>query len=149
MEIQTPLLLDGYKLGHVFQYPKDTTMVYSNLTPRSSRTGLQGVVAFGFQYFIQEYLINQFNRTFFWRPKDDVLAEVLRVHGAESVDLFVTHGIFSKGRQLKGIDEIYLTDSFNGMVRPKGGTRTDSTFCTCTWGGMPFDDHRENCPKAG
>ena len=29
MKIQTPLLLDGYKVGHIFQYPKDTTMVYS------------------------------------------------------------------------------------------------------------------------
>ncbi len=78
MKIQTPLLLDGYKIGHVFQYPKDTTLVYSNLTPRSSRTGISGVVAFGFQYFVEEYLVRQFNETFFARPKDEVVAEYQR-----------------------------------------------------------------------
>ncbi len=78
MKIQTPLLLDGYKIGHVFQYPPDTTMVYSNLTARSSRTGINKVVAFGFQYFVEEYLIRQFKETFFDRPKDEVLAEYQR-----------------------------------------------------------------------
>ncbi len=70
MKIQTPLLLDGYKIGHVFQYPADTTLVYSNLTPRSSRTGITGVVAFGFQYFVEEYLIRQFKETFFSQSLD-------------------------------------------------------------------------------
>ncbi len=40
------------------------------------------------------------------------LAKVLREAGAISVDLFVTHGIFSKGRELEGIDTIYSTDSY-------------------------------------
>lgn len=39
-------------------------------------------------------------------------AAVLREAGAKSVSLFVTHGIFSKGLPLKGIDRIYTTDSF-------------------------------------
>ncbi len=78
MKIQTPLLLDGYKLGHVFQYSPDTTLVYSNLTARSSRTGIKEVVAFGFQYFVEEYLIRQFKETFFDRPKAEVLAEYQR-----------------------------------------------------------------------
>ena len=59
------LLKDGYKVGHVFQYPKDTTLVYSNLTPRSSRTTEDKVVAFGFQYFVLEYLKRRFDRYFF------------------------------------------------------------------------------------
>ena len=87
------------------------------------------------------------------------LAKVLRAAGAKSVDLFVTHGIFSKGRVLEGIDEIYSTDSFQGKVWPKDGTRTTydwpgvkpwpatSGFCTCTWGGQPHDEHRVTCPK--
>ncbi len=37
MKILPVLLKDGYKVGHVFQYPPDTTRVYSNLTPRSTR----------------------------------------------------------------------------------------------------------------
>lgn len=33
-----PLLLtDFYKVGHRLQYPKNTTLVYSNFTPRKSR----------------------------------------------------------------------------------------------------------------
>lgn len=52
------LLVDGYKVGHYFQYPQDTEYVYSNFTPRKSRTGKdKGVVFFGLQYFIAEYLI--------------------------------------------------------------------------------------------
>ncbi|KKK63746.1 hypothetical protein LCGC14_2991170, partial [marine sediment metagenome] len=76
------------------------------------------------------------------------LAEILRVHGADSVDLFVTHGIFSKGRALKGITNIYSTDSFNGVIHPKDDIRTMEgwPFCTCTWGGKPQDGHRSTCP---
>lgn len=73
------LLKDGYKVGHPFQYPKDTTLVYSNLTPRKSRVeGIDGVVAFGFQYFVLEYLVNQFRENFFDRPKDEVVRQYKR-----------------------------------------------------------------------
>jgi ribose-phosphate pyrophosphokinase len=40
------------------------------------------------------------------------LAKELRSRGAKSVNLFVTHGIFSKGLPLEGIDTIYTTDSY-------------------------------------
>ena len=30
-------LIDFYKVGHVSQYPPDTTQVWSNWTPRSTR----------------------------------------------------------------------------------------------------------------
>ncbi len=69
------LLVDGYKVGHVFQYPKDTELVYSNLTPRKGRSGQDtAVVFFGLQYFIQEYLITQFNENFFAKPEQQVMA---------------------------------------------------------------------------
>lgn len=68
------LLVDGYKVGHVFQYPQDTEFVYSNFTPRKSYTGKStGVVFFGLQYFLQEYLIRQFNENFFSRPEAEVM----------------------------------------------------------------------------
>lgn len=68
------LLCDGYKVGHIFQFPKDTTLVYSNFTPRKSRVeGVPGVIAFGFQYFVKEYLIDQFARNFFQKSKDSVI----------------------------------------------------------------------------
>jgi nicotinamide phosphoribosyltransferase len=73
------LLVDGYKVGHVFQYPKDTEFVYSNLTPRKSRTGIDTeVVFFGLQYFVQEYLIRQFNEHFFSQPEEQVMAQYRR-----------------------------------------------------------------------
>lgn len=40
------------------------------------------------------------------------LAKELRSKGAKKVYLFVTHGIFSKGPHLEGIDHIYATDSY-------------------------------------
>lgn len=72
-----PLLLtDAYKIGHVFQYPKGTTLVYSNLTPRKSRMpGVDKVVFFGLQNFIKEYLIKQFSEHFFNRPEAEVVEE--------------------------------------------------------------------------
>ncbi|PZF71653.1 nicotinate phosphoribosyltransferase [Taibaiella soli] len=73
------LLKDGYKVGHKFQYPEGTTLVYSNLTPRKSRDkGIEEIVFFGLQYFIKEYLIEQFNTNFFQRPKDEVLKTYAR-----------------------------------------------------------------------
>lgn len=39
------------------------------------------------------------------------LAKELRAKGAKSVNLFVTHGIFSKGLPLEGIDRVFTTDS--------------------------------------
>lgn len=71
-----PLLLkDGYKVGHKFQYPDGTTLVYANLTPRKSRDEqVDTVLFFGLQYFIKEYLLNQFDEQFFKRPKAEVLA---------------------------------------------------------------------------
>jgi len=75
MRSQMPILLkDGYKVGHRPQYPSDTLLVYSNMTPRKSRIdGVGGVVTFGMQYFIQEYLLDQFAEGFFNKPKDDIM----------------------------------------------------------------------------
>jgi nicotinamide phosphoribosyltransferase len=75
MEITPILLKDGYKVGHIFQYPSDTIEVYSNLTPRNSRRGddsLGGVVFFGLNYFIKEYLLDQFEKNFFGKSRDEI-----------------------------------------------------------------------------
>lgn len=76
----SPILLkDGYKVGHKFQYPDNTTLVYSNLTPRKSRQDdISEIVFFGMQYFLKEYLIRQFNEHFFQLPKDEVLRQYRR-----------------------------------------------------------------------
>lgn len=57
MELNFLNLIDFYKAGHKFQYPKGTNLVFSNFTPRKSRiSGMQSIVFFGLQYFIKEYL---------------------------------------------------------------------------------------------
>jgi nicotinamide phosphoribosyltransferase len=74
------LLCDFYKVSHKNQYPKGTELVYSTWTARTSRIGnIQEVVAFGFQAFIKEYLIDYFNVHFFGRAKEEVTSEYKRV----------------------------------------------------------------------
>lgn len=59
------LLTDGYKVDHRRQYPKETTKVVSNFTPRTSRVdGVTHVIWFGKQYFIKKYIIEEFNNWF-------------------------------------------------------------------------------------
>lgn len=84
MQNKPHLALDGYKVGHKFQYPQGTEYVYSNLTARSSSHAKVSkffdnkVVFFGLQGFIKEYLIDSWNEGFFKRPKDVVVAEYKR-----------------------------------------------------------------------
>jgi nicotinamide phosphoribosyltransferase len=76
-----PLLLtDGYKTGHHQQYPKGTTLVYSNFTPRSNKYGPKGadnVVSFG-QQMIMKQIHEAFQNEFFSKPKDEVCGEMKR-----------------------------------------------------------------------
>ncbi|MFT3705964.1 MAG: nicotinate phosphoribosyltransferase [Agriterribacter sp.] len=79
MKVSPLLLKDGYKVGHKFQYPEGTTLVYSNLTPRKSRNPeFNEIIFFGLQYCIKEYLLAQFNESFFNRPKEEVVKEYAR-----------------------------------------------------------------------
>jgi nicotinamide phosphoribosyltransferase len=75
-----PLLLtDGYKVDHRRQYPDGTTLVYSNWTPRKSRIAdIDSVVFFGLQYFLKKYVIHDFNKYFFNKPKEEVLKKYAR-----------------------------------------------------------------------
>ncbi len=75
-----PLLLtDGYKVDHRRQYPENTTLVYSNWTPRKSRLeNVNRVVLFGLQYFIKKYIIEDFNQNFFKQPKEEILKKYAR-----------------------------------------------------------------------
>lgn len=73
------LLCDFYKIGHPDQYPDKTEYVFATWIPRTSRLAFADkVVAFGFQAFIKEYLIDYFNDNFFSRPVDEVAAEYSR-----------------------------------------------------------------------
>jgi nicotinamide phosphoribosyltransferase len=71
-------LIDFYKVGHVSQYPEDTTQVWSNWTARSSRVPTQKhVVFFGLQYFIKKILFTEWDKYFFYRPLSSVIGEYL------------------------------------------------------------------------
>ena len=76
-----PLLLtDGYKTGHHQQYPKGTSLVYSNFTPRSNKYAPKGcdqVVSFG-QQMIMMQIHEAFQNEFFSKPKDEVCGEMKR-----------------------------------------------------------------------
>jgi len=70
MNINPFLLTDYYKVGHVFQYPDKTELVYSNLTPRNSRLkDIDEMVFFGLQYFTKEYLVKYFTDNFLHSQK--------------------------------------------------------------------------------
>lgn len=74
-----PLLLDGYKLDHRRQYPKNARLVFSNMTPRGSRVeGVDAVVFFGLQYFLKEYVIKNWNESFFSQPIEAVIKKFNR-----------------------------------------------------------------------
>lgn len=79
------LSADFYKVGHVFQYPANTTEVYSNLTARSNKhaPSIEGVkinkVLFaGLQAYLKGFLVDSFNDHFFSVPKEKVIAEYNR-----------------------------------------------------------------------
>lgn len=74
------LLADFYKIGHISLYPKNTSLVFSNLTARKTRRKdyNEGIIFFGLQYFIKEYLIRQWNENFFHQPKEKVVNDYVR-----------------------------------------------------------------------
>ncbi len=74
------LLCDFYKVSHKNQYPKGTELVYSTWTARTTRLEhIDEVVAFGFQSFIKQYVIEYFNEHFFAKTKEEVVEEYKRV----------------------------------------------------------------------
>lgn len=71
--------IDGYKVDHRRQYPAGTEVIVSNLTARKTRrTTASPMVFFGLQYFVQEYLIDSWQRDFFQQPCEQVLAKFNR-----------------------------------------------------------------------
>lgn len=91
-----PHQIDFYKASHHEQYPKGTEYVYSNLTARSGNhsnvRNSKGVVFIGLQLFIKDYLINEWNETFFNQPKDIVVEKYKRrISIALNKDVDVIH----------------------------------------------------------
>lgn len=91
--IVNPLhLTDFYKVGHKFQYPEGTELVFSNLTPRGSRIeGIDEVVFFGLRYYAQEYLKKQWNANFFNLHKEDAVQQYVNRTTAAGLPVPVDH----------------------------------------------------------
>ena len=85
IEYFAPLMLDSYKLNHHEQYPKGTTEVYSNFTARSGKHSNipkgKGVVFFGLQLFLLDYLIEDWSNHFFNVPKSEALETYSKYSG--------------------------------------------------------------------
>lgn len=71
------LMCDFYKLSHRAQYPEGTETVYTTWIPRGTRIPAiqDGVVAFGFQGFTYEFLLDYMEDNFFKRPIEEIKAE--------------------------------------------------------------------------
>lgn len=80
MIINPHTLIDGYKLDHRRQMAPGVTKVFANFTPRKSyrKVKTNGIVWFGLQYLVKEYLIKQWNERFFGQPLDQVIARYTR-----------------------------------------------------------------------
>jgi nicotinamide phosphoribosyltransferase len=113
---------DFYKIGHVFQYPKGTTKVYSNLTARSDKYTIckdspyydYRIVFFGLQYYIKSYLVDSFNETFFNVPLEKILTDYKKRMdtslGKDSISMHhieVLHILGYLPIEIKAIDEGY------------------------------------------
>ena len=86
---------DSYKIDHRQQYAPGTSLIYSNFTARSGKnqnTPTDGVVFIGLQHFIVDYLIEDWNQTFFYKPIEKVVAKYQkRVRGILGFEIDVDH----------------------------------------------------------
>jgi nicotinamide phosphoribosyltransferase len=78
-------LADFYKTGHPAMYPRETTKLVANFTPRSAKYAPvlpqfydNKIVWFGLQGFIKEYFLGVFQREFFQAPKAEALRKYKR-----------------------------------------------------------------------
>ena len=76
-------LEDFYKFGHVTQYDKNITQIWSNWTPRYTlrQSKPEGVVFVGLQRFMVEWLQENFRDTFFNKPLASILAQYRELFG--------------------------------------------------------------------
>lgn len=78
-KLNPALSLDFYKTGHYKQYPADTELIVTNLTPRKSRIdGITHVVNFGMQKVVVD-LHYDWHSEFFSKPKDEVCESYMRI----------------------------------------------------------------------
>lgn len=96
MRLDPILYIDGYKVGHKFQYHPKTEIVFSNLTPRSNKRAItlpefldDEIVWVGISAEVQ-IMVEDFKKNFFDRNVEDVVEKYKRrmdmYLGPDSVD---------------------------------------------------------------
>ena len=84
MKLFAPHATDFYKVGHVFQHPENTQLMYANMTARSDRLAKMlpdfdhKVVVAGIQGTLSWFLRDLWNETFFHVPKEKAIKKYLR-----------------------------------------------------------------------
>jgi nicotinamide phosphoribosyltransferase len=113
MENNPLLMTDGYKTSHHNMYPKGTTLVYSNFTPRNVKymdEQAKDIVVFGIQYTMK-YIHELYNKNFFNRKKSDVIGEAKSYYSSYlGTDYDVSHfeSLYDLGYlpiNVKGLEE--------------------------------------------
>ena len=100
------LLVDAYKVNHNRMYPEGMTKLYSNLTPRKSRIkGINSVVVFGMQHFVQKYLIDMFNKEFFLKDISDIIVEYKEENNIEVGHILKLHKLGYLPLHIKALPE--------------------------------------------
>jgi len=114
MKNMNPLLMiDGYKSSHQNMYPKGTTLVYSNFTPRNVKymhERAKDIVVFGLQYTMR-YVHELYEENFFNVEKDVVIGEAKKYYSSylganyDTTHFEKLHDLGYLPIQVKGIEE--------------------------------------------
>lgn len=107
MRLDPILYIDGYKVGHKFQYHQDTSVVFSNLTPRSNKRAItlpefndDEILWVGISAEVQ-IMLEDFQANFFNRNVEDVVTKYKRrmdqYLGPDSVDTQHIHDLHELG----------------------------------------------------
>lgn len=84
MDIMSLLLSDTYKHTHPRMYPRNLTKLVSYLTPRKNMSpAFPTMVFYGLQPFIQDFLVDNFNKNFFSKSAEEVRAEYEHYMGVQ------------------------------------------------------------------
>lgn len=137
--IEPAMLIDFYKPGHMMQYPKGTSKILANFTPRSARLAPvlkelfdNKLVWFGLQGFIRETLIDMFNRDFFNADKATAVGRYQRrmdtALGPGSVASEKIAALHDLGYLPLEIRSLPEGSRVNLRVPPVTITETDSAF---------------------
>ena len=135
------LLCDTYKTCHDRMYPNSLKTLVSYWVPRKSmfqNEENQKMVFFGLQAFIQEYLVEYFNKNFFEVPLEDVLTtyrKYLNIQlGEGNYDIEKIVNLHTLGYLPLRIDALPEGSKVKANAADRGSTKKISK--KCSWNGI-------------